>query len=98
MISLLNYKKKLVGKVIVENFLCFYEINLKLYIGQIETCKSRCAIDVTTNMIDNAYKIWEKKNIRASLLMDVIETFDYISRVKLAQWMRWLEINNDLIG
>lgn len=30
--------------------------------------------------------------------MDVKGAFDYVSRIKLAQWMRQLGIDNDLIG
>lgn len=60
--------------------------------------KSRCAIDAAAIMVDNIHRIWAEKKIGASLLVDVKGAFDYVSRVKLAQRMRQLGIDNDLIG
>lgn len=66
--------------------------------GQIEVQKSRCAIDVVAIMVNSIYKICEQKKIVETLLMDVKGTFDYVSRLKLTQQMRQLEIDNNLIA
>ena len=95
MISLLNCIRKLVEKVVAEELLRFSEINLKLHKGQIGARKTRCAINASAIMFDNIHKIWEEKKIQASLLMDIKRTFDYVSRVKLAQQMRQLGVDND---
>lgn len=58
--------------------------------------KSRCAIDVAAIIVDNIHKIWGEEKIAASL--DVKGAFDYVSLVKLAQQMKELEIDNNLIG
>ncbi len=49
-------------------------------------------------MVDSIHKIWEEKKIVGMLLIDVKGPFDYISRLKLAQRIRQLGVDNDLIG
>ena len=49
-------------------------------------------------MVKNVYRSWDQKKVAGVLFMDVKGAFDYISRVKLAQQMRELKIDNDLIG
>ena len=49
-------------------------------------------------MVDSIHKVWYEKKIAGTLLMDVKGAFDYVSRLKLAQRMRQLGIDNDWIG
>ena len=97
-ISLLNCTGKLVEKVVIEKLSRFYKINLKLHKGQIGAQKRRCAIDTSAIIVYNIHKIWEKKKIAASLLMDVKGAFDYIFQIKFTQQIRQLGEDNDLIG
>ncbi len=94
-ISLLNCMGKLVEKVVVEELSQFCETNLKLHKGQMGARKSRCAIDAVAIMVDRIHKVWDEKKIAKTLLMDVKGAFDYVSRLKLAQRMRQLGIDND---
>lgn len=48
-------------------------------------------------MVDSVHKIWEEKKIAGSLLMDVEAAFDHVSRLKRAQQMRQLGVDNELI-
>lgn len=97
-ISLLNCMGKLVEKVIAEELAQFCETHLKLHKGQMGARKNRCAIDAAAIMVDSVHKIWNQKKIAGALFMDVKGAFDYVSRVKLAQRMKELGIDNDLIG
>ena len=63
-----------------------------------EVRKNRSVIDVAAIMVDKIHKIWEEKNIAASLLMNVKGAFDYVSQVKCAQRIKQLGVDNDLIG
>ena len=85
-------------KVVAHELSQFYELNHKLHKSQMGAQKSRCAIDAAAIMIDNIHRIWAEMNVGASLLMDVKGAFNYVSRVKLAQQMRQLEIDDDLIS
>lgn len=58
--------------------------------------KSRYAINIVAIMIDNIYRIYNKKKITRPLLIDIKGVFNYISRLKLAQWIRQLRIDNNL--
>ncbi len=59
--------------------------------------KNKSAIDVAAIIVDKIYKICEEKKIAASLLMNIEGAFDYVFRVKLAQRMRQLVVDNDSI-
>ena len=96
-ISLLNCMRKLVEKVVAEEPSQFCEY-LKLYKGQIGARKNRCAVDAIAIMVDSIYKVWDEKKIAGALLMDIKGAFDYVSRLKFAQRIRQLRIDNDLIG
>ena len=49
-------------------------------------------------MVHKVHKNWDKKKITGTLLIDVKGAFDHISRLKLAQRMTQLGIDNDWIG
>ena len=74
---------KLVEKVVVEKLSRFCEMNFKLYQSQMGAQKGRYAIDTIVIIVWNIFKIWKKKKIAVSLLMDVKRAFDYVFRVKL---------------
>lgn len=97
-ISLPNCIGKLVEKVVAEELSQFCETNQKLHNGQMGARKNRCALDAVAIMVNSIHKAWEEKKITGTLLMDVKGAFDYVSRLKLAQRMRQLEIDNDFIG
>lgn len=59
--------------------------------------KNRCAIDVAAIMVENVHRSWDQKKVAGALFMNVKGAFDYVSKMKLAQWMRELKIDNDLI-
>lgn len=44
------------------------------------------------------HKSWNQKKVAEVLFMNVKVAFDYVSKVKLAQWIKELKINNSLIG
>ena len=97
-ISLLNCMGKLLEKVVAEELSLFCETHLKLHKGQMGARKNRCAIDATAIMIENVHESWDEGKVAGALFMDVKGAFDYVSRVKLAQRMRELKLDNDLIG
>ena len=75
---------KLVEKVVAEELSQFCETNQKLHSGQMGARKGRCALDVVAIIVNSIHKAWEEKKITGTLLMDVKEAFDYVSRLKLA--------------
>lgn len=89
---------KLLEKVVAEELSLFCETHLKLHKGQMGARKNRCAIDATAIMIENVHESWDEGKVAGALFMDVKGAFDYVSRVKLAQRMRELKIDNDLTG
>lgn len=67
----------------IEKLLQFCEIYSKLYKDQKRVQKSRCIIDAIAIIVNNIYKVWDKKKIAETLLINIKKTFDYISRLKL---------------
>lgn len=70
---------------------------MKLHKHQMEVPKNRCIVDTIAIIVDGIHKIQEEKKIAKTLLIDIKSAFDYVSRLKLAQQMRQLGVNNDLI-
>ena len=97
-ISLLNCLGKVVEKLVAEKLSQFCEAQGKLHKGQMGGRRHRSAIDAAALMIHKVHKTWEDKQIAGALLMDVKGAFDYVSRAKLVQRMKELDIDDDLIG
>ena len=97
-ISFLNCLGKVVKKLVLKKLLQFCEAQGKLHKKQMRGKKHQLAIDTAALMIHNVYKTWEDKQIAEALLIDVKGAFDYVSRAKLVQKMKELDINDYLIG
>lgn len=96
-ISLLNCIGKLVEKVIVEQLFQLSENYFKLYQGQIEARKERCAIDEIASLIYEVEQRWTKKKRAATLFIDVKRAFDHVPKTLLVAQMLKLEIDENLI-
>lgn len=60
--------------------------------------KKKCAINATLIIVDNKYKIWNKKKVYIALLINVKAAFDYIFKLNLIYQIKESEIDNNLIG
>lgn len=89
---------KLLEKLIVKELSRFYKANLKLYKGQIDVRKNRYTIDGAAIIVENMHRSWDQKKIVKVLFIYIKRAFDYISRGMLAQRIRDLKIDNNLIG
>lgn len=89
---------KLLEKGVVQELLLLCEAHLKLHKGQMRAQKNKCAIDVTVIMVENVHRSWDQKKVTGALFMVLKSAFDYVSNGKLAQQMRDLKIDNNLIG
>lgn len=96
-ISLLNCMGKIVEKVAAEAISEFCEATGALYRGQMGSRKNRCAIDAVACLIQEVHKGWSLRQLAAALFIDVKGAFDHVDPVRLAQRMRELEVDEDLI-
>ena len=96
-ISLLNYLRKVVEKVITGLLSEFCEIISKLHFEEMGPQKQQYAIDIIASLVHKVQKYWAKKKLAAALFMDVKGAFNYISRIKLVEKMTELGINRDIV-
>lgn len=61
-ISLLNYLGKVVGKVVAEQLVLYYEVYFKLDLGQTGAQKERSAINAVSVLVHTVQESWEKKS------------------------------------
>ena len=97
-ISLLNCLGKVVEKVVAEALSLICKTNELLPPGKMGGRKKRCAVDVVAVLVHQIQTAWNRRQFIEALFMDVKETFDHVSRRKLVQQMKELNIDNNWIG